>query len=101
MKKSELLERSPLRILDHTLHGKLNPGCLGAWISEKGVGKTACLVHLAIDQMLQDRNVLHISFSDTPAHLHQWYDNIFEELSRAFHLEAARRIRDQLSQRRM
>jgi hypothetical protein len=58
-------------------------------------------VHLAIDQMLQDRNVLHISFSDSPAHLHRWYDNIFDELSKEFHLDEARTIRDQLSTRRV
>lgn len=101
MLKSEFIERSPLRILDKSIHGKLMPGCLGAWMSEKGVGKTACLVHLAIDHMLQDRNVLHISFSDSPAHLHRWYDNIFEELSKAFQLDEARRIRDQLFVRRV
>ncbi len=90
-----------MRILDQSTHGRLMPGCLGAWISQKGVGKTACLVHLAIDQMLQDRNVLHISFSDSPAHLHRWYDNIFEELSKAFQLDEARRIRDELFVRRV
>ncbi len=45
MVKSELINRSPLRILEKSIQGGVGKGNIGVIASRKGVGKTACLVH--------------------------------------------------------
>ena len=47
MVRAELIKRSPLRILERSMHGGLGAGNIGILASRKGVGKTACLVHIA------------------------------------------------------
>lgn len=80
--KEELVRRSPIRILDQSLNGGLGKGKIGVIDSKAGVGKTACLVHIALDKMLQGKNVLHISFAKKPDNILNWYDNIFDELAK-------------------
>ena len=58
MIKTELIKRSPLRILEKSIHGGLGPGNLGILASRKGIGKTACLVHIGIDKLFQDKPVM-------------------------------------------
>jgi len=45
----DLISRSPLRILENSIHGGLGKGNIGVLASRKGVGKTACLVHIATE----------------------------------------------------
>jgi hypothetical protein len=87
MLKNELLKRSPIRILEKTIHGGLGKGNLGVFTARKGVGKTACLVHFGIDHMLSAGKVLHISFSDAPHHIENWYKQVFDELAQTYRLE--------------
>lgn len=89
MLKDELIKRSPIRVLEQTIHGGLGRGNLGVITARKGVGKTACLAHLAIDKMMSGRNVLHISFADNPHHVEEWYKQVFNELSNHYKLENA------------
>ena len=42
----------------------LPQGGFGAVLARAGVGKTALLVQLALNTMLRDKNVLHISLND-------------------------------------
>ncbi len=53
MVKSELINRSPLRILEKSIQGGVGKGNIGVIASRKGVGKTACLVHIATDNFLE------------------------------------------------
>ena len=46
MVKAELIKRSPLRVFEQSIHGGLGRGNIGVLASPKGVGKTACLVHI-------------------------------------------------------
>ena len=57
MLKSQLIKKSPIRVLDKTIHGGLGAGNLGAFTARKGVGKTASLVHVATDKMLRGEKV--------------------------------------------
>ena len=47
MLKKEITDHSPWRIIEKATHGGVKPGEIGALVGTKGVGKTACLVHLA------------------------------------------------------
>ena len=92
----ELSRRSPLRILEKSIHGGLGAGNIGVFAARKGVGKTACLVHVATDTLLRGMHVIHVSFQDEPRHIIDWYEDIFNELARRNNLEHARDVHDKI-----
>ena len=61
MYRKEVNERSPMRVFEKSMHGGLGRGNVGVVLSRAGVGKTALLVQIALDDLLRDRRVLHIS----------------------------------------
>jgi len=87
MVKKELVKRSPIRVLEKSIHGGLGKGKIGVFTARKGVGKTACLVHFAIDKLINDQKVLHISFAEEPHHIESWYKQVFNEVAKAYKLE--------------
>lgn len=101
MVKEELVERSPLRIFHKTIHGGLENGCIGVITSKEGVGKTACLVHIAIDKMLQGKQVVHVSFAQKPENILNWYDNIFDEVAKDEGTAVAQSIKDEIIPKRV
>ncbi|HEQ71314.1 MAG TPA: hypothetical protein ENN69_02400 [Spirochaetia bacterium] len=101
MVKSELIKSSPLRILEKSTHGGVGKGNIGIVAARQGVGKTACLVHLATDRLFQGKHVIHVSFASTPAHIISWYEDIFQELARRLNLENAMEEHDQLVKNRV
>lgn len=101
MIRSELVRRSPLRIFDSSIHGGLQPGEIGVLASRKGVGKTACLVHIATDKLFQGQHVIHVSFSSRTDHIITWYEDIFGEIARKRHLEDALSVHDDLIKNRV
>ena len=62
MVKEELIQRSPVRVFMNSIHGGLRPGELGLIASPSGIGKTSVLVQIAMDKLLQDKKVIHISY---------------------------------------
>ncbi len=101
MIKEQLIKRSPVRVFENTLDGGLGAGNLGVIAGRKGVGKTAGLVHIATDQLLQEQNVLHISFADDPKHIITWYEQVFREVASAYKLEDAMAIHDDIIRHRL
>ncbi len=101
MVKQELNARSPLRILERSTHGGLGKGNLGALAARKGVGKTAFLVHLATDQLLRGKHVIHVSFAASTAHIVEWYQEIFRALAARHGLKEAMGQLEELVRRRI
>ncbi len=101
MVRNELVKRSPWRILEKTTHGGLGKGNLGAIAARKGVGKTACMVHLATDQLLEGRQVIHVSFSANTSHIVDWYEDIFSEVAQTAGLENAMDVHDEIIRHRI
>ena len=101
MVRRELIERSPLRILEKSLHGGVGVGNIGVIASRKGTGKTACLVHIATDQLLQEKHIIHVSFSGRTDHIINWYEDIFAEIARKRELEDAMSVHDEIIKRRV
>jgi hypothetical protein len=101
MIKTELIKRSPLRILEKSIHGGLGPGNIGVLASRKGIGKTACLVHIAIDKLFQDKPVIHVSFSSRVDHIIQWYEDIFREIATRQNLESAGGLHEEIVRNRV
>jgi SpoU rRNA methylase family enzyme len=75
--------RSPVRLLTAALEGDLGVGQVGVVVSRAGVGKTALLVHLALDALLQDQGVMHVALRDSVDHVRSYYDEIFAGLAKA------------------
>jgi hypothetical protein len=101
MLKDEILKRSPIRVLEKSIHGGLGAGNLGVFTARKGVGKTACLVHVAIDKLLIDQKVLHISFAENPHHIEKWYKQVYEEVAKVYKLENPIENYNQILQNRL
>src|SRR4030042_6358623 len=96
----ELVKRSPLRILESSIHGGLGKGNIAVLASRKGVGKTACLVHIATDKLFQDKPVIHVSYSSRVDHIISWYEDIYRELARRMDLDPDAEIHDELVRKR-
>jgi KaiC/GvpD/RAD55 family RecA-like ATPase len=101
MIQNELIARSPLRILERSTHGGLGKGNLGVLAARRGVGKTACLVHVATDQLLRGKHVIHVSFAMNAAHIVDWYEDIFREISQQYSLEQTMAVHDEIVPRRI
>ena len=82
MYRKEVNAQSPLRILERSIHGGLGKGKLGVVMARAGTGKTACLVQLGLDDLMRDKNVLHIALGgQTVDHVKSWYDELFADLA--------------------
>jgi len=89
MEIQELNALSPLRAFDESLNGGLGKGNLGVLVSRHGIGKTACLVHLATDKLFRNEHIIHVSFSGNVEHVINWYKEVFRQISENRSLEDA------------
>ena len=100
MKRRFLNARSPLRLLEKGLHGGLGAGNLGVVIAGHGVGKTSFLVGVAVDELLREGRVLHVSCSHPVQHVRAHYDTVYEELAQSKHLEDLGSIHGEIDRNR-
>ena len=101
MEIRELIEKSPIRVFEDSLDGGLGRGKLGVLVSRRGVGKTACMVHLALDKILQDLNVVHVSFGANVEHIMNWYREVFREITDYKSQEDAVEVYDRIRSNRV
>lgn len=87
MYRKFLNARSPLRLLEKGLHGGLGRGNLGLVLAGPGVGKSAVLVGVALDDLLRGGHVLHVTLDQTVNHVRAHYDTVFDDLAQSAHLE--------------
>lgn len=100
MRREELTERSPIRVLDRSIHGGLGRGNLGVVIARPGIGKTAFLVGVALDVLMRGGKVLHVSLDQTMDKVRDYYDDIFMELAHSQSLEDVWRARAEIERDR-
>ena len=101
MVKEELIQRSPIRSLEKSIGGGLGPGNVGLLASRKGVGKTACLVHIATDKLLQGKHVIHVSYASRVDHIISWYEEILKALSKKKGMKEAAEFADEIVRNRV
>src|SRR6185503_18699823 len=101
MYSKELNERNPLRLFEHTIHGGLGPGNIGVVVARRGIGKTAFLVGIALDDAIRGRKVLHVSLDKTVNHVREFYDEIFMDLAHSAGLEDLATARLDMERHRM
>lgn len=61
----------------------LRPGDLGLVVAGPGVGKTALLVHVALQWLLRSQRVLHVAAKDTVDHVRAHYDEVLRAVQEA------------------
>jgi hypothetical protein len=76
MLNNDLTLRNPMRLLGPSGDAPLAAGAFGAVLARAGVGKTAFLVQLALDSLLHERKVLHISLNDPVHKVALWYREV-------------------------
>ncbi|MHB9292400.1 hypothetical protein Holit_01497 [Hollandina sp. SP2] len=101
MIKDELIQRSPVRVFEQSIHGGLAAGELGLIASQSGIGKTSVLVQIALDKLLQSKKVIHVSFTQHTDYVLAWYENIFAEFIKKENLENTGDIKNELIKNRV
>lgn len=101
MEVNEVINKSPIRVFEQSIGGGLGRGNLGVLTSRKGVGKTACLIHLAIDKILRGENIIHVSFGTNVEHAMNWYKEAFREIASVKRGEDAGAISDMIRSKRV
>jgi len=98
---NELIQRSPIRIFENSIHGGLKAGEIGVIASQSGVGKTSVLVQIALDKLFQGKKVIHVSFTQHTHYVLAWYEDIFNEFINKKNLENTGEVKNDLVKNRV
>jgi hypothetical protein len=101
MLKQEFTLKSPLRVLQKATHGGLGKGNLGVFMARAGVGKTACLIHIALDSLFKHQKVVHVGIGESVGNILLWYDEILSDLCKKFDIKDPEKIKGELEQNRI
>lgn len=101
MYRKEVNERSPMRVFEKSMHGGLGQGNVGVVASAPGVGKTPLLVQIALDDLLRDRRVLHITHEHSVDHVRTHYSELFHDLCTLSQLTDPDSVRLDIERNRM
>ncbi|HIJ42020.1 MAG TPA: hypothetical protein HPP90_13225 [Deltaproteobacteria bacterium] len=74
---------SPLKILEKSSPEGLGRGNLGVLIARAGVGKTACLIHIALDRIFRSGKLVHVSLEEGPEKVTSYYNVIYHDVAEA------------------
>lgn len=69
-----------IQMIGRTLGAPLPPGKLGALMARTGVGKTGCLTHIALEEILKGSKVLHVCIDDPPDKVKAWYHEFLKHI---------------------
>jgi hypothetical protein len=97
----ELVQRSPVRILEKSIKGGLTAGEIGIIAAPSGIGKTSVLVQLGMDKLLQEKKVIHVSFTRQTDYVLAWYESIFEELFKKRNIDNTKELKSDLVKNRV
>ncbi|MGA1869016.1 MAG: hypothetical protein ACMUJM_10760 [bacterium] len=93
---NQIKQKSPIRILEHSIHGGLGKGNLGLFMGRAGVGKTPCLIYLALDDIIRENRVLHIGVEKSVEKIKLWYDEIASHIVESFHLDNGNELKERI-----
>ena len=94
-------EMSALRNLHISAEGGLGKGKLGVVMAPAGVGKTACLVQIGLESLLNDEEIFHVAVGQTVEQVNAWYDSLFDDLAERRKIENRDEMHGQLTRRRV
>lgn len=81
-----------MQMIQRTLGDPLKPGELGVVLASAGVGKTACLTHIALEQLLRGEAVLHVCIGEIPDKIKVWYKEFLKNLNESLPVEDAAKL---------
>jgi len=97
----DFISVSPLKILEKSSQGRLGPGNLGVLVARAGVGKTACLIHIAFDKLFRKEKLVHISLEEGAEKVASYYNVIYSDLLKALHMHDDDEYRFMMERNRM
>ena len=100
MLKKDLIEKNPIRHLKGESDAK-ESSRMGLVMAQAGAGKTALLVQIALDTLLNDKQVVHVSVGQSLDKTKLWYDDMFKDIAEGCKLENAGEIHDAIMRNRM
>ncbi|MDG4475619.1 AAA family ATPase [Thiovibrio frasassiensis] len=100
MLKQDLIEKNPIRHLKGESDAK-ESSRMGLVMARPGVGKTALLVQIALDSLMNDKQVVHVSVGQSLDKTKLWYDDMFKDIADGCKLENAGEIHDSIMKNRM
>ncbi|MBQ0004117.1 MAG: hypothetical protein KBT21_11345 [Treponema sp.] len=101
MNKKDLFESSPIRAFDKITNGGLKAGEVGLITSKKGLGKTSVLVQFAMDSLLNDKNLVHVSFDQESSNVISWYSSVFAEIAKKKNIANAAELKEEIMKERV
>ena len=81
MLKKEIIYRNPLINLGYADEYILPHGGFGAVLAYAGLGKTALLVQMALNTMMREQSVLHVSLHEAVSKVDVWYHELFHNIA--------------------
>ena len=100
MLKNDLILRNPLRLMGHENEAIVPQGGFGAVLARAGVGKTALIVQVALNTMLQQKNVLHVSLADPVDKVNLWYQEVLNSLASQYHVRQIKELWESIQMHR-
>jgi hypothetical protein len=100
MLKNEIIFKNPLRRMGFESDDILKSGEFGAVMARAGVGKTAFLVQLALNSMLREKNILHISLNDPVKKVSLWYKEVFSRIATRYDIHQSGQLWDAIQPHR-
>lgn len=100
MLKNDLILRNPLRLMGPENRPIVPEGGFGAVVARAGVGKTALIVQVALNTMLQQKNVLHVSLDDPVDKVNLWYQEVLTGLAHQYHIRQIRELWESIQMHR-
>ena len=101
MLDKDLVMNKTLRILNRK-QGEDSTGCrMGVVVARAGLGKTAILVQIALDNIFHGRRVLHVSVGEGLEKARAWYDDMFLHVTSDLPADRAAELAEHVQRNRM
>jgi len=101
MLKKDLILKNPLRAWEPDTGRNTATPRLGLVVAPRGAGKTAVLVQFALDSVLRGNRVIHVSIGQSLEKTKEWYEDLFQELSRSYKLEHVGEVHSEIAANRL
>ena len=87
MSENNLIFKNPMKFIKEDANRLLGDGQFGAVLARAGEGKTSFLMHLALDNLLRGKNVLHICLGQPIKKVCLWYEEVLLRISDQYELD--------------
>jgi hypothetical protein len=101
MLKKDLILKNPLRAWEPDTGRNTGTPRMGLVVAARGSGKTAVLVQFALDSLLRGNRVVHVSIGQSLEKTKEWYEDLFQELSRNYKLEHVGEVHSEIAAGRL